>query len=150
MFLGGWATEEEAARAHDRAVRFYLGPRGALNFPDEGLAPTDAATLRAEARREVKRRKSSRYFGVVWLKDQECWRVSITQAGQRRTIGQFANERAAAEAYDEESIRFRGALARVNFDPATGRQVWGKRLKDLTLPALDRRPRQRSARPKSP
>jgi hypothetical protein len=52
--LGSWETAEEAALAYDSAARFYIGASARLNFPDFASAAKDAATLRAEARGEIK------------------------------------------------------------------------------------------------
>jgi hypothetical protein len=35
-FIGRFASESEAARAHDKAARVLLGPKPILNFPGEG------------------------------------------------------------------------------------------------------------------
>ncbi|HVV48973.1 MAG TPA: AP2 domain-containing protein [Polyangia bacterium] len=130
MHLGTWATEKDAARAYDRAARYYLGDAPVLNFPRERAAPADAAAIVSEARKEGKLAKSSRYIGVSWDSRQGGWRAQIAHNGRNTALGIFPKERAAAEAYDARSIALRGDRARINFHPVTGRQVWGKRVSE--------------------
>ncbi len=56
MDLGKFDSEEEAARAHDRAAVWCLGLTAATNFP-----PADWA-LQARARRPVPSRQSSSWL----------------------------------------------------------------------------------------
>jgi hypothetical protein len=128
--LGTWATEAAAARAYDRAACFYLGRKG-VNFPRERPRPADAATLASEARRESKLVRTSRYIGVSWSEAQSTWRAQLQHRFRNRTIGYFSKQRDAAEAYDALALALRGEAARLNFDPSTGKHVWGKRLVDL-------------------
>jgi hypothetical protein len=129
--LGTWATETDAARAYDRAASFYLGAREGVNLPRERSVPADAATLVSIARKEGKLARTSRYIGVSWSEPQSRWRAQIQHHGRHMTIDYFSRERDAAEAYDARAIAFRGAHARLNFDPSTGKPVWGKRPIDL-------------------
>jgi hypothetical protein len=129
--LGTWATERDAARAFDRAAKFYLGARAELNVPTERVTPASAATLISEARREGKLARSSRYLGVSWATSQARWRAQIQHHSRNFRIGVFSKEVEAAKAYDSRAIALRGLRARVNFHPETGRVVWGKRLIDL-------------------
>jgi hypothetical protein len=131
VHLGTWESEDDAARAHDRAARFYFGAAAKVNLRDERLRPADAATLVAEARREIKRRRSSRYLGVSWQTRGQNWRATIEHRGRHLQLGTFRDERNAALAYDAKSMELRGDLARVNFDPVSGKPVWGKRIVDL-------------------
>ncbi len=132
--LGSWPAEKEAAEVYDRAARFYLGRRAVLNFPDRKLGAADMATLRAEARQQTKKTRSSRYLGVFWWKTRGIWAASIVERGRRFHLGYFAEEREAGEAYDNKSVDLRGPRAMVNFHPKTGEPVWGKRLMDLDVP----------------
>jgi AP2 domain len=130
--LGYWKRETDAARVHDRAVLFYKPDGMPLNFPDEDNSPANAATLRAEAFREGKARYSSSFRGVHYDQDNQCWIATITYRYSAIWIGRFGDEREAALAFDAKAIELRGLNARVNFDPRTGKPVWGKRLRELS------------------
>ena len=127
--LGTWAVEEDAARAYDRAARFYLHRPALLNFPAEKVK-ADAASLREEARRQAKAVQTSRYVGVHWNKRAGQWQAVILDKRRRLHLGFYTNERAAAKAYDDKSIELRGNRAIVNFNPITGARTWGRRLCD--------------------
>lgn len=131
--LGRWEVERDAAIAFDRAALFYFGPSAQLNLPalSQRLGPEDSETLLAEARRERKKRTSSRFIGVAWHKAAQKWSASIYTNGQHRYLGLFDDEVMAAEAYDHEAIKLRGDKARVNFDPASGKHVGGRKLGEL-------------------
>lgn len=133
LHLGTWEVEEDAARAYDRAARFYVCSGSRLNFPEQKLEPADAETLMAEAQREAKKGQTSRYIGVSWNKQANRWVAVINHQWKHITLGFFNDERAAAEAYDDKAIELRGPRARLNFDPQTGDEVWGMRLRVLPV-----------------
>jgi hypothetical protein len=133
LTLGHWESETDAARVHDRAVRFYKPGKLPLNFPDEDAPPANAATLRAEAFREGRARYSSSFRGVHYEAKNQCWIATTTHQGSHVWLGRFASERQAARVYDDKAIELRGSDARVNFDPQTGKRVWGRRLRDLNI-----------------
>ena len=58
---------------------------------------------------------TSQYKGVYWDAAVAKWRVSITHEGRRRHIGRFADEVAAAIAYDDAAARLYASFARLNF-----------------------------------
>jgi hypothetical protein len=131
LILGSWTSELDAARAYDRAARFYFGPRAELNFPGERIEPADAPTLAAEARQQTKLACTSEYVGVTWGKKRNMWRAAIGHEGRYLYLGDFERELDAARAYDAKSLQLRRNLARVNFHPETGERVFGKRVVDL-------------------
>ena len=117
--VGGYKTDRLAARAYDRAVRYYHLD-GPLNFPEKAkeLPPTDLDTLRREVQATRKRPCSSRYRGVRWRADRARWAVYIRAKGNLYFVGEYRREREAAEAYDEAARRLLGPAAaarRVNF-----------------------------------
>jgi hypothetical protein len=129
--LGFWETEDQAAEAVDRALLYYQGPARLLNFPERRahLVPADAETLRLESRLKFfKANTSSRFRGVTWSNDQKAWRAGIRHENQIIGLGYFADECAAARAYDRMSLEFRGTRAWLNFDPVSGAELLGKRI----------------------
>jgi hypothetical protein len=148
-FLGSWKTELDAARAYDRAARFYFGSAAELNLPDEELEPADAATLASEALKEAKAVYSSQYRGVHWSQRDQYWVAQTKDRGRSVVLGTFKHEDEAARAYDAESIKLRGVRARLNFHPLTGEPIWGKRIAEV-MPERGRRdpsPVRRGSRP---
>lgn len=57
----------------------------------------------------------SRFKGVSWNSKDRNWRVTITVAGKRRHVGQYADEAAAAAAYDTAAREAHGSFAALNF-----------------------------------
>jgi hypothetical protein len=133
--LGCWPTERDAAIAYDRAVAFYFGGGTPRNLPGLGSVlapPTDAETLRWEARQLGKKRFTSRYLGVGWHGQAKRWQARIRVGNRLMRLGLFVDEEAAAHAYDRAALAARDGRARLNFDPVTGRAVFG-RTQPLTL-----------------
>jgi DNA-binding transcriptional MerR regulator len=58
---------------------------------------------------------TSRFKGVSWIEKSGKWRVQIQKEGARRKLGEFDDEIAAAEAYDEAARELFGEHARLNF-----------------------------------
>jgi hypothetical protein len=129
--LGYWEGETDAARAHDRAARFYKPGKLPLNFSTEDNPPANASTLRAEAFREGKARYSSSFRGVHFEKANQCWIATITHHYSHIWIGRFVSEREAALAYDAKATELLGQNARLNYDPKTGKRIWGRPLREL-------------------
>ena len=57
----------------------------------------------------------SKYRGVCWHKANEKWLVRIKVAGRSTTLGLFADEAKAAQAYDRAARARHGKKARLNF-----------------------------------
>lgn len=58
---------------------------------------------------------SSQYKGVSWKKEMGRWVAQITSKKRRLHIGYFADEVAAAHAYDRIARQLYGEFARLNF-----------------------------------
>ena len=62
---------------------------------------------------------TSRFKGVCWMEKVGKWLAQICKEGQRRRLGYFDDEIAAAEAYDEAASELFGEHARLNFPEGT-------------------------------
>ena len=87
--LGYFADEIAAARAYDAFV-IAKKINKPLNFPDGAAAKGHVVTSS----------KSSRFRGVCWNKRGKKWLVTIYADGKKKNLGSFAEEIAAARAYD--------------------------------------------------
>ena len=54
---------------------------------------------------------TSRYVGVSWGKNERRWRAQINHEGRNQSLGYFAEEEAAARAFDDAARRLRGNMA---------------------------------------
>lgn len=63
---------------------------------------------------KYKRGATSKYKGVHWGKDRNKWRASIKSDNRVIMIGQFDDEKKAAEAYNEAAIKYHGEFANLN------------------------------------
>jgi hypothetical protein len=94
--------------------------------PVEGL---DILDLRVEARqRYFKSRTSSRFRGVSWSSNRKMWHAAIRYQNLQITTGYFADELAAARAYDRKSRELRGDRAWLNLHSKTGAELLAKRI----------------------
>eukprot|EP00873_Tetraselmis_striata_P027894 jgi/Tetstr1/448158/TSEL_035450.t1 len=125
--LGDHETEEEAARAFDRAVinKDFWAAR--TNFPIEeysdeiayihGLPHADLVALLRDAAR--KNGSTSSYKGVSLLKPTGKWNAQINLSGKQVHLGLHSIEEDAARAYDRAAI-FKalqnGTSAETNFE----------------------------------
>lgn len=60
-------------------------------------------------------RGSSRFKGVSWYAPSRKWKAQIRTGGRHFYLGLFADEAAAARAYDRVALEFWGEFARLNF-----------------------------------
>lgn len=63
---------------------------------------------------QAKTRGTSRYKGVYWYTSRRRWRATIKHLSRTTHLGYFADENAAALAYNVEALRLWGAFARIN------------------------------------
>ncbi len=111
LYLGRWATEDDAATAHDRAALYYFGESAKRNFPRRHLEPAPFKELQAEALKHWA--TSARYRGVHRLGN--IWQAAIVVAMRRRTLGSWRTEEKAAVAHDRAARYYMGSRAELNF-----------------------------------
>lgn len=155
--LGDHDTEEEAARAFDRAAIHFKGKAyAATNYELQEYAdelPSLLAMTQAELVSELRARarKSSRpsmYHGVSrGGGEMNYWHASITVNGKRVHLGMYATEVAAARAYDkaalhagaeQESKGLKGAVV-TNLHVSQYDEVELAEMKSLSMPEVAQR-----------
>jgi hypothetical protein len=112
LHIGRFASEEDAARAYDRAAVQARGPGAKRNFPGEAISE-----LPVSLGEDRKQQKSSRYLGVTWHKGNSSFRVQVKDPQTKRTlhIGYYTSEEDAARAYDCAAVQAQGPGTKRNF-----------------------------------
>lgn len=64
---------------------------------------------------------TSKYKGVSWCKEKKLWQAYITCNGKRYTLGRYADEEVAANAYNVKALELFGEFAVLN--PCPPRQI---------------------------
>jgi hypothetical protein len=124
VYIARYPTEEEAARAHDRAAAFLGGSLRRLNFPLDPVAPASVAKLRKEAAAARPMRGTSRYDGVDHCpKGRFPWQATLVIGPRRIMLGRWKTERDAALAHDRAALVVLGPRRKLNL-PRLARQ-WG-------------------------
>ncbi|CAL4929932.1 unnamed protein product [Urochloa decumbens] len=126
VYLGGYDTEDKAARAYDLAALKYWGPATHINFPVENYQD-ELEEMKSMTRQEfvahLRRRSSgfsrgaSIYRGVTRHHQHGRWQSRIGRVAGNKDLylGTFTTQEEAAEAYDIAAIKFRGLNAVTNF-----------------------------------
>jgi AP2-like factor (euAP2 lineage) len=122
--LGGYSTQEDAARAYDSAALEHYGEHARTNFQDDGSPPPKRLTRSQSGHVAPKRRAAkSKYRGVTLVENlgplKKPWKAAITINGRTIHLGYFATEEEAARAYDARAIEVHGEFARLNFPRST-------------------------------
>jgi hypothetical protein len=65
--------------------------------------------------RPRKKNGSSRFKGVIFLKDRKRWSARLKKNGKHIFLGNFKNEIDAARVYDEAAKQYHGEFACLNF-----------------------------------
>ncbi|KDD72016.1 hypothetical protein H632_c3997p0, partial [Helicosporidium sp. ATCC 50920] len=124
LYLGGFNSQEDAARAYDLAALACKGADAVVNFAREEYAAQleeVAGFTREEVVAYVRRRSSafsrgkSRFRGVSGHNGR--WEARIGSFGGRKNVsfGVFESEEAAARQYDRALILEKGRSAKTNF-----------------------------------
>ena len=158
VYLGGYASEAEAARAYDVCAIKYWGDAAHLNFDrrEYGEAEvaeiyaTPAAALVAKLRRTSSgfARGASRFRGVTRHHQHGRWEARIGRVFGNRYLylGTFPSEEDAARAYDRAALEHRGPKAVTNF-PREEYENEGTRARRVTEARGGGRRRTRPVRP---
>ena len=126
VHLGYYGSEEEAARAYDKA--HWCCKSSTKNFDISTYDAEEMAKIKempsndlTELRKHLGvglskdgKEGSSKYRGVCKEKKTQKWRAEIQIAGKKESLGYHANEMDAVRAYDRAQIVVKGDKAKTN------------------------------------
>lgn len=107
--IGRFKSEDTAAVAYNVYAKKYFGEYALLND-----VPFDPDW---ESKKILDRRSGSgksKYIGLTYIQKRNVWNVYITVERKRIYVGTFEDEIAAAKAYNEAAIKYRGEKAKLN------------------------------------
>lgn len=126
VHLGYYGSEEEAARAYDKA--YWCCKADTKNFDISSYDVDEMAKIKempaddlTELRKHLGvaqsgKEGSSKYRGVCKEKKTQKWRAEIQINGKKESLGYHSNELDAVRAYDRAQIVQKGDKAKTNLD----------------------------------
>lgn len=118
-YLGSFNTKQQAAAAHDKAVRKHNnGPGAVCNFGSEEEGAAAASLASSEWEREnpaaqVKSLPKSGFYGVC--ANGKKWTARLRYDGKNHHLGSFNTKQEAAVAHDKAARHHKGSDAVCNF-----------------------------------
>jgi hypothetical protein len=85
------------------------------DMPSVGGPVGGVEKRRAPKKRDVGEKRSSKYRGVSWKGHKKQWQASIFHDKANKHLGLYNEEEDAAQRYDDEARRLKGAAAFLNF-----------------------------------
>lgn len=111
IYLGSFASEEEAAIAYNQAAIKHFGE---LAFQNE-IGKENWATEIKEKNKKLSGKMTSRYRGVYFHSRENKYRSKVTKNKTVHHLGDFSGEFEAAKAYDRKAYELYGDKAILNF-----------------------------------
>lgn len=113
-------------KAHRVAWALQTGEWPAAKIDHRNGTRNDNRWLNLRPASEIENRRNSiaekdaasQFKGVTWHKRDRVWFARIYADGRRIQLGTFADEVAAAEAYDRAALQHFGPFAKLNFPSA--------------------------------
>lgn len=122
MFIGaGHKRPRQAVYGHTFVSSGGLAPPQLVIQTNQLVDNLPKAKVAKKQQLRRKKDTKSSYRGVFWNNQSKVWIASITVNGRKKHLGCFDSEMEAAQAYDREALKLKGALATVNFSDSAER-----------------------------